>query len=88
MAKLGKHSSRKQTLTKFSAARLLEDFAVGTVVKNLPAKQEMQIRSLGQKGPLEKEKIAHPVFLPGKSHGQRSLVGYTPWGCKGSDKTE
>ena len=25
-----------------------------------------------------------PVFLPGKSHGQRSLVGYSPWGCKRS----
>ena len=24
----------------------------------------------------------HLVFLPGKSHGQRSLVGYSPWGCK------
>ena len=23
-----------------------------------------------------------PVFLPGDSHGQRSLVGYSPWGCK------
>ena len=23
-----------------------------------------------------------PVFLPGKSHGLRSLVGYSPWGCK------
>ena len=23
-----------------------------------------------------------PVFLPGKSHGWRSLVGYSPWGCK------
>ena len=23
-----------------------------------------------------------PVFLPGKFHGQRSLVGYSPWGCK------
>ena len=23
-----------------------------------------------------------PVFLPGKSHGQRSLAGYSPWGCK------
>ena len=29
-----------------------------------------------------------PVLLPGKSHGQRSLVGYSPWGCKGSDTTE
>ena len=26
-----------------------------------------------------------PVLLPGKSHGQRSLVGYSPWGCKESD---
>ena len=29
-----------------------------------------------------------PVFLPGKSHGQRSLVGYCPWGHKESDTTE
>ena len=29
-----------------------------------------------------------PVFLPGKFHGQRSLVGYSPWGCKESDTTE
>ena len=26
-----------------------------------------------------------PIFLPGKSHGQRSLAGYSPWGCKESD---
>ena len=29
-----------------------------------------------------------PVFLPGDSHGQRSLVGCSPWGCKGLDTTE
>ena len=29
-----------------------------------------------------------PVFLPGKSHGQRSLVGCSPWGLEESDKTE
>ena len=29
-----------------------------------------------------------PVLLPGKSHGQRSLVGYSPWGRKESDRTE
>ena len=29
-----------------------------------------------------------PVFLPGKSHGQRSLGGYSPWGHKESDTTE
>jgi len=29
-----------------------------------------------------------PVFLPGKSHGQKSLVGYSPWGHKVSDTAE
>ena len=29
-----------------------------------------------------------PVFLPGESHGQRSLEGCSPWGCKESDTTE
>ena len=47
---------------------------------------EMWVQSLGWEDPLEK-KIATPVFLPGKSHGQRSLVGYNPWGHKESDTT-
>ena len=29
-----------------------------------------------------------PVFLPGKYHGQTSLVGYSPWGCKELETTE
>ena len=29
-----------------------------------------------------------PVFFPGESHGQRSLVGYSPWDCKESDTAE
>ena len=29
-----------------------------------------------------------PVVLPGESHGQRSLAGYSPWGCTESDMTE
>ena len=29
-----------------------------------------------------------PVSLPGKLHEQRSLAGYSPWGCKESDRTE
>ena len=49
--------------------------------------QEMRIRSLGGDDPLEKE-MATPVLLPGKSHGQRSLLGYNPWGRKESDTTE
>ena len=31
---------------------------------------------------------SNPVFLPGKSHRQRSLVGYSAWGCKELDMTE
>ena len=30
----------------------------------------------------------HAIFLPGAFHGQRSLVGYSPWSCKESDTTE
>ena len=56
--------------------------------KNLPAVQKTQVRSLGWEDPLEKEWLPTPVFLPGESHGQRSLEGYSPWGRKGSDTTE
>ena len=55
------------------------DFPSGTVVKNLPVKpvtQESQVQSQGQEDPLEKE-MAIQVFLPGKFHGQRGLVGYS-----------
>jgi len=37
---------------------------------------------LGQKDPLEREWQPTPVFLPGKSHGQRSPVGYSPIGSQ------
>ena len=52
------------------------------MVKNLPAKQKTQVQSLGQEDPLEKDWKPTLVFLPGKSLGQRSLAGYSPWGCK------
>ena len=42
----------------------------------------MQVPSLGQEDPPEKEMATHPVFLPGKSHGWRGLVGYSPVGHK------
>ena len=48
----------------------------------------MWVQSLGQEDPLEKEMQPTPVFLPGKSHGQGSLVGYSPRGCKESNMTE
>ena len=48
----------------------------------------MQIRSLDWEDTLNKKWEPIPVFLLGKFHGQRSLVGYSPWGCKESDMTE
>ena len=65
-------------------------FSGGLVVKNLPAIQETWVQSLGQEDPLEKGMANHstPVFLPGEFHGQKSLAGYSPWGCKESDMTK
>ena len=63
-------------------------FPSGSTVKNLLAiqeTQEMWIQSLGGANPLEQ---TTRVFLPGESHGQRSLAGYSPWDHKESDTTE
>ena len=50
------------------------------MVKNPPAMWETQIQSLGQEDPLEKRRTTTLVFLPGESHGQRNLAGYSSWG--------
>ena len=57
-------------------------------VKDHAAIQETWVQSLGQEDLLEKEMAPSPVFLPGEYHGQRSLVGYDPWGHKESDTTK
>ena len=61
-------------------------------VKNLPANAG-EVRDAGFNSWIEKifwrrawQPI--PVFLPGESHGQRSLVGYSPWDRKESDTSE
>ena len=54
---------------------------VAQLVKNLRAMQETWFQSVGQEDPPEKE-MATPVFLPGKSHGQRSPTDYSLWGWK------
>ena len=48
----------------------------------------MCVQSLGWEDSLEKAWHATPVFLPGESHGQRSLVDYSPRGCKELHMTE
>ena len=50
--------------------------------------QKMQFLSLGWEDPLSRKWQPTPVFLPGDSHGQRSLVGYSPWGHKELDMPE
>ena len=47
----------------------------------------MQVRSLGWDDPLDQEVATHSSIL-GKSHGQRNLAGYSPWGHKELDTTE
>ena len=61
---------------------------VAQMVKCLPAMWETQVQSLSQEDPLEKEMATHSSTLAWKSHGQRSLVGYSPWGRKELDTTE
>ena len=58
------------------------------MVKNLPAMQETQVQSLGWEDALEKRVTTPSSILAGKSHVQRSLAGYGPWGHKESDTTE
>ena len=62
-------------------------FLGGSVVKNLPPKQEMQVRSLGKEEPLEEEMATHCGVLAWKMPWKRSRVGYSPWGRKESDMT-
>ncbi|XP_070322053.1 coiled-coil domain-containing protein 191 isoform X10 [Odocoileus virginianus] len=52
------------------------------LVKNLPAMQETWVQFLGWEDPPERKWQPTPLFLPGESHGQRSLAGYSPWHCK------
>ena len=64
---------------------------MGLVIKNsLPKVGDTRDAGLipGPEDPLEKEMATHSSILAGKSQGQRSLVGYSPWGCKELDTTE
>ena len=58
------------------------------MVTNLLAMQETRSKFWVGKIPWRREWQPTPVFLPGETRGQRSLAGYSPWGCKESDMTE
>ena len=61
---------------------------VAQMVKNLPAMQETWVRSLGWEDPLEKRMATHSSILAWRIPWQKSLAGYSPWGCKESHMTE
>ena len=66
-------------------------FPSGSAVKNLPALQELQemlVRSLGWEDPLEEGMATHSSILAWRIPWKRSLVGYSPLGCKDLDMTE
>ena len=56
-------------------------------VNNLPAMQETEVQSLSQEDTLEKGRATHSSILAWRIPGQRSLVGYSPWGHKELDMT-
>ena len=61
---------------------------VTQTVKNSPLVQENWVRSLGWKIPWRRKQLPTLIFWPREFHGQRSLAGYSPWGCKELDMTE
>ena len=67
------------------------DFPGGLVVEsNWQCRRRRQLGFSPQVGKIPWRRKWHPtpVFLPGESHGQRSLAGYRPWGHKESDTAE
>ena len=77
------HKGKKTTVIYKLLASL-----VAQRLKRLPAMQETWVRSLGWEDPWTRKWQPTPVFLPGESHGRRSLVGYSPRGREESDMTE
>ena len=61
---------------------------VAQMGKNPPAMWETWIWSLSWEDPLEEGMATHQCSCLENPHGQRSLVGYSPWGSKKSDVTE
>ena len=54
------------------------------MIENRSARRDIQVWS-PRKVPWRRERQPTPLFLPGQSHGQRSLAGYSPWGHRESD---
>ena len=63
-------------------------FLVDQLVSNPPAMWETWVQSWVGKIPWRRAWQPTPAFLPGESHGQRSLAGYNLWDCTESDMSE
>ena len=61
---------------------------VAQTVKNPPAMWDTWVQFLGWENPWRREQLPTPVFLPGESHGQRSLDNYSPWGPWGHKESD
>ena len=88
---LNKKIINVQTPNQFSNKIIVELYRVSLVVqmaKNRPAMQETRVLSLVGKIPWRSKWQPTPVFLPGKPHGQRSLVDCSPLSRKELDTTE
>ena len=73
---------------RFNSLSSLQASLVAQMVKNLPATQETWVWSLGWEAPLEKGMATHSSILAWRIPSQRSLMGYSPLGCKELDTTE
>ena len=77
------HTGEKESL------RDREGFPGAALAKNPPANPGDADSTPGSgRSPRRRAQQPAPVLLPGESHGQRSLAGYSPWGRKESDTTE
>ena len=76
------HSWQRREMSKGVGAGRV--FPIVQTVKNLPAIQETWVWKM----PWRRQWQPTPVFLPAESHGQRSLVGSSPWGHRESDMTK
>ena len=86
------HSTSRVHFTPVHTFKYFPDtFGVSPVaqsVKNLPTMQETGSDPWIGKIPCRRKWKPTPVILPGKFHGRRSLVGYSPWDLKESDMTK
>ena len=72
----------------FCSSSQIEGFPVAQMVKNLPAMQETQVRSLGQEDPLEKGMAIHFSILAWRIPWTEKPGGYSPWDPNELDTTE